>query len=89
MAKKWFVFDDADGSYEELQGPNPEQQTAEILWGVDQDDYAAGLFHRAVFDHDGDAYEDLVDYMWDEYGIDFEEAFSWEDFRQAYENGLA
>ena len=30
------------------------------------------------------AYIELVDYMWDEYGIDWEDVYDWEDFREWY-----
>jgi hypothetical protein len=31
-----------------------------------------------------EAYEDLKDILWDEYGIDFEEIWDWEAFREWY-----
>lgn len=51
------------------------------------------LFDAALFDPDisardrEDAYEDLVDYLWDVYGIDFDEMFDWEDYREWYDAG--
>lgn len=58
-----------------------------ILWGAEYetDPTAQQLFHDAFFDHNEAAYQDLIDYMWDEYGINFEDAFEWADFRAAYE----
>lgn len=50
------------------------------------------LFDDALFDPDVDIYERevayiaLVDYLWDEYGIDFDYAFDWEDYREWYDN---
>lgn len=48
------------------------------------DMHAQTLFTEAFFDQNEQAYQELVDYMWWEYGIDFEEAFDWEDFREWY-----
>ena len=31
------------------------------------------------------SYADLCDYLWETYGIDFPEAFDWEDFRDWYD----
>jgi hypothetical protein len=58
----------------------------DLLFGgeLDVDHRAQELFMEAFFDNDERAYSDLVDYMWDVYGIDFEDAFSWEDFREWY-----
>lgn len=50
------------------------------------------LFHDALFDQDIDpenrayAYDDLIDYLFDEYGIDFEAEFDWEDYRDWYDS---
>jgi hypothetical protein len=32
-----------------------------------------------------DAYDELVEYMWNEYGVDFEDVFDWEDYRVYYD----
>lgn len=51
-----------------------------------------GLFDLAMFDPDAspeqrqEAYDNLVDYLWTEYNIDFEDAFDWEDYRTWYES---
>lgn len=48
-------------------------------------------FHAALFDHDLDAetraqfYDDLVEHLFAEYGIDFEHDFDWEAYREWYE----
>lgn len=34
-----------------------------------------------------EAYEDLTEYLWEEYGIEFSEIWDWEDFRAWYEGG--
>lgn len=50
------------------------------------------LYDVALFDHDirpeerDMAMDALVDYLWDEYGIDFDEVFDWEGYREWYEN---
>lgn len=58
-----------------------------ILFGNyrETDDHAVELFARSMFYDDQSAYRELIDYMWDEYGINFEDAFVWEDFRKWYE----
>lgn len=58
----------------------------DLLFGgeLDVDMHAQELFREAMFEGNESAYEDLIDYMWDVYGIDFEDAFSWEDFREWY-----
>lgn len=50
------------------------------------------LFDEAMFDMelppwDRDAvYEAMLDYLWDEYGIDFEMDFDWEAYREWYDS---
>lgn len=49
------------------------------------------LFHEALFDRDvtpGDREhfrDDLEEYLWDKYEIDFNEIFDWEAYREAYD----
>jgi len=56
------------------------------------DTMAQNLFDAALFDHDisrGDRaaiMDSLRDYMWEEYGIDFDDVFDWEAYREAYDN---
>jgi hypothetical protein len=56
------------------------------------DSYLQELFDIAMFDTDisrevrDDAYDSLVDYLWNEYGIDFEDMFDWEDYREWYDS---
>jgi hypothetical protein len=59
----------------------------DILFGdaATMDAHAQELFVSAVFDGDDKAYIDLVDYMWTEYNIDFEDVFDWEDFQDWYD----
>lgn len=60
----------------------------EILFGndINVDMHAQDLFREAFFNDNDAAYIDLVEYVWDEYSIDFEDAFDWEDFREWYAN---
>lgn len=59
----------------------------EVLFGPPgvEDMHAQQLFMDAYFENNTRAYIDLIDYMWREYGIDFEDAFSWADFREWYD----
>lgn len=56
------------------------------------DAYAADLFDKAFFDPSTtkeereSSREALIDYLWNEYEIDFEEAFDWEDYRDWYDS---
>jgi hypothetical protein len=52
----------------------------------DFDQHCQDLFVQAVLGEDGDAYMELCEYLWDNYGIDFEELFEWDDFREWYGN---
>jgi hypothetical protein len=58
---------------------------------VGSDLYLQDLFDTAMFDPDASqqeretAYSDLVDYLWDQYDIDFDYAFDWEDYREWYD----
>ena len=59
---------------------------------IANDAYLQVLFDQAMFDPDiapddrEDSYNALVEYLWDEYGLDFEDVFDWEDYREWYEN---
>lgn len=47
------------------------------------------LYHDALFsghEHLGKEYDDLLDYLWDEYGIDFKEDFDWDSYREWYDS---
>jgi hypothetical protein len=52
------------------------------------DRLAQALYHEAYYDHDIltperiGAREALEDFMWDEYGIDFEAEFDWDAWRE-------
>lgn len=80
-------YDEQHGEYyEELTGAAATEQVNDLLFGSanQTDEYALQLFQEAIFDSDESSYRQLVDYLWDEYGIDFEDAYSWEDFREWY-----
>jgi hypothetical protein len=56
------------------------------------DPWVQNLYDAALFDYDVST-EDrsailsrLRDYMWDEYGVDFDDVFDWEGFREAYDS---
>jgi hypothetical protein len=74
-----------DDDYSIEDGSNADLNS--ILFGNDfeTDEHAQVLFSKAFFDGDEGAYQDLVDWLWDEYEIDFEQAFDWEDFRAWYD----
>lgn len=77
-----------DDEYGEYYVDEPGSKSLdEVLWGNDfeADPRAQELFSQAFFDDDQAAYQALVDYMWDQYGIDFEDAFDWQDFRSWYD----
>lgn len=86
MAQQWWdrEFSDLEGEY--FIDNAVEIPMYDILFGgeLDVDERAQSLFMEAMFNDNEQAYEDLIDYMWDVHGIDFEDAFSWEDFREWY-----
>lgn len=69
--------------YSDLVGGEPE---------IGLDAELQDLFDAALFDLDlspeerADAYDDLIDYLWDEYGIDFDADFDWEGYREWYDS---
>ena len=60
-------------------------------YGAFTDPELQTLFDRAMFDNTvtGDerdaAYDALVEYLWEEYEIDFDDMFDWEDYREWYD----
>lgn len=68
------------------------EQMADGSMNLYNDNMAQNLFDAALFDHDissGDRaaiMDSLRDYMWDEYGVDFDDVFDWEAYREAYDN---
>jgi hypothetical protein len=59
---------------------------------IANDAYLQALFDQAMFDPElpagerESAYNAMVEYLWDEYGLDFEDVFDWEDYRDWYES---
>jgi hypothetical protein len=73
----------------EFWGADPSPDLANILYGDDRsimDEHAQQLMMDAIIEGNDNAYAELVEYMWDEYGIDFEDAWDWEDFKAWYES---
>jgi hypothetical protein len=58
--------------------------------GAERDPELQSLFDDAMFNPDlspeerEEVYDMMVDYMWDAYGIDFEDTFDWEGYREYY-----
>jgi hypothetical protein len=75
---------DDGGDYFDSTVDTPDVK--DILFGNDTqfDSHAQELFVEAFFNDNDAAYIDLVEYMHDEYGIDFEQEFDWQDFREWY-----
>ena len=57
-----------------------------------EDRQLQALYDSALFNHDVSSddraaiIEGLRDYMWDEYGVDFDDVFDWEAYREAYDS---
>lgn len=65
-----------------------QSEVNDILFGdvSHVDMHAQELFMEAFFNDNDSAYQELKDYMWEEYEIDFEDAFDWQDFRDWYDS---
>jgi hypothetical protein len=75
------------GGDDEFSGEQDDsERLRDVLFGndLDMDMHAQTLFVEAVFDKNEQSYNELVDYLWFEHGIDFELAFDWADFREWY-----
>lgn len=65
----------------------PDSVASEIR----DDPFAEAFYHEAMwnFDLPGDTraefYENFTNYMEDYYGVEWEEIFDWEDWREAYD----
>lgn len=59
---------------------------------LEHDRLAQALYDEAMFNPDlsaedrFDILETLRDHLWDEYGIDFDDVFDWEDWRSTYDS---
>lgn len=64
----------------------------EHIAGWADDDWGQGKLDIALYtenlssDVQYNAYYDLLDYMWEEYGYDFEEGFDWDAYREWYDS---
>lgn len=69
--------------FEDMAGHDPRMYS---------DTFVQNLYDAALFRHDvstsdrADILNALRDYMEDEYGVDFDDVFDWEGFREAYDN---
>ena len=78
-------FDDPEYGEYYVEDPGNHEHLNNLLFENDGDPRAQELFTEAFFNDNDQAYQDLVDYLWDVYGLDFEDAFDWEDFRAWYD----
>lgn len=68
-----------------------QHSSAETLDKMDSDYVLDHLFETAFFDRDTsysdrmDARDDVRQYLMDEYGLDIDDVFDWEAWREAYE----
>lgn len=79
MTQSW-----GESEWGEWFDSTPEDMAREALYG-DADQHAQDLMFDAVFYGDDDKYVELVDYLWDTYGVEFEDVFDWESAREAYD----
>lgn len=79
--------------YGELDDQGQRDYLYETIGFADdpQDQYAHDLFWDAFYNDDltisdrMDIMDQLADYLYDEYGIDFEAIWDWDDFRAWYD----
>lgn len=78
------LFDQALGNIADEYG---EALTARIH----EDEWVGFLYHEAMWDFDlpgdmrGTAYEAFVQYMEDYFGVEWEDVYDWEAYREAYD----
>lgn len=59
---------------------------------LENDRFVQALYDTALFNHDispadrAAVMDTLKDYMWDEYGLNFDDVFDWDGYRAAYDN---
>jgi hypothetical protein len=80
----------------ELESELWENALAELPFDVQErilaDPFVEAFYHEAFWDWDlagdtrADVYENFIAYMEDEYGVEWEEIFDWDDWRQAYDD---
>ena len=86
----WYDKDGPNEYYaENIVDMDQAEQLNDMLFGDNGayliDPVAEAFFIEAVFEKNPDAYQALVDYLWDNYGIDFEDTLDWQDFRSWYD----
>ena len=68
--------------FDDLVGPHQRMFNDPMMQNL----YDAALFDYDISKQDRSGFlRSLRDYMWDEYGVDFDDAFDWESFREAYD----
>lgn len=88
----WYQqYFDASQNWDETQNTLFDAIIGDSASAAD-DPYLEGLLHTAFFepgidrDTREETYQYLVEYLWDEYEIDFEDVFDWEEYREWYDN---
>jgi hypothetical protein len=88
-------YDDyADDFYDFGSLPEHDQQAFlyDMLFMGVGDQEARGLFDDLMYNNELSqeqreaVYDQLAQYIWDEYGINFEEVWDWDDFRAWYDS---
>jgi hypothetical protein len=91
MAWKRFGDDDDHFDYGSLPDAQQQQFLFENLFGDLKDNTARDLFNDVMYNDElsrsqrEEAFEQLKDYYLDEYGIQFDDLWDWEDFRAWYD----
>lgn len=89
-----------DNQWENLPeewGRNETHLFEEFVTGADEaamanDRLLQALYDEALFNFDlshedrAAIMETMKDYVWDEYGVDFDDVFDWEGYRDAYDS---
>lgn len=88
------VFDDDPFEYIDIKewGSNEKVMYTDVFEGDEAyDEYVAALYHEAYFNFDNNrdlkvAFRDRLDeYLLSAYGIDFQQDFDWETYREMYD----
>lgn len=81
------LFDDAMSGIESVD--------ADLAQSMAQDDWLQFLHHEAMWDFElrpdyrADAYAAFEDYIRDTYGLEWDDYYDWEDYREAYDQATA
>lgn len=57
----------------------------DILFTDGFDPHAQELMIAGIMEGDDSKYAELVDYIYEVYGLEFEDVFDWQDFREWYD----